>query len=911
MKVDKYKIFLASPSDTSDERKIAEKIVNDLNATIGSRGGFTIELLKWEKSAYPGFAEDGQSVINSQIGDDYDVFIGIMWKKFGTPTTRAGSGTEEEFERAYKKLKKDGNLKIMFYFNEHSIPQDADFEQFSKVKEFRKKISELGGLYWLYKGNNEFQTNLRNHLTNCILDLRKAQKSIEDPNILSNSSAFQLSTSFEKYLNDIEVIFSHTKVDVVTLEDVFIAPDLRNLNKKYRKTYTATNLDVLSDAIDVEGIKFVLIGDDLAGKTASCKYLFQKYFRFGLTPVFLKGSEIKNDIRTAALKKLINIKISEQYERFNSFNIATRREFVLIIDDFQKASKGKYRYWATLINNLENLCPNIIISGSTVMPIENLEGQDPFKDFDIYSILEFGPKFRYELVNRWYTLGTEEQFIEQNELRRKIDDALSHIKTIIGKGFIPVYPFYLLSILQSLESGNTQSQNYSIHGFYYEHLINDCFAKAVADKKEISLFYNYLTHFCFHLFELQLNELSKEDFNAFHAQYCVKYDLTYSAKKLLNTLSSAKLLTVDENVKVKEKYIYYFFVANYISNNIGKTEIKELISKMSSRIFRDEYSSIIMFVTHLSKDEFIIQDLIEKANAIFPETDISRLEEDVSKVNELIESIPEQVLELIDVDESRKAALQEEEEKEKDNLEEEFDDESPSYDDIGLEDDLSNIDLYAKITLALKTVDILGQIAKKYWGELDGDKKLEIVVTTYNLGLRTLGFYLELLQRNSDQIVQHIKKLITQKHIRDKFALEKNIEETARNFVFRLSFLSSFGLTKRVSNSIGYDKLKNSFEKALKLNPVNSVKLIDLSIKLGYSSIKSQIPSIEDYESLMNTNKLSFLVLRNLAIDHLYLFDTDYKTRTRLCQILNISENEQLKINATSKVKKKDIIRTK
>src|SRR5690606_10363544 len=99
----------------------------------------------------------------------------------------------------------------------------------------------------------------------------------------------------------------------------------------------------------------------------------------------------------------------------------------------------------------------------------------------------FGPKFRHDLVYRWFTIGIEERFIDQNELRRKVDEALEHIKTIIGKGYVPSYPFYLLSILQSLESGNTQGQNYSIHGFYYEHLINDCFVKAVIDKKEISL----------------------------------------------------------------------------------------------------------------------------------------------------------------------------------------------------------------------------------------------------------------------------------------------------------------------------------------------------------------------------------------------------------------------------------------
>jgi hypothetical protein len=54
----------------------------------------------------------------------------------------------------------------------------------------------------------------------------------------------------------------------------------------------------------------------------------------------------------------------------------------------------------------------------------------------------------------------------------------------------------------------------------------------------------------------------------------------------------------------------------------------------------------------------------------------------------------------------------------------------------------------------------------------------------------------------------------------------------------------------------------------------------------------------------MSQNKLSFMLLRNLAIDHLYMFDTDYKTRTKIFQILKISQKEQLKIDQTSNVKR-------
>jgi len=132
-----FKIFLASPGDTSDERNSAEDVIDEINKTTGPRDNYRLELLKWETDTYSAVGEDGQDVINKQIGIDYQIFVGVMWKKFGSPTKRTGSGTEEEFKLAYERHEKKKDIHIMFYFNTAPIPQDADLVQAQKVKEFR------------------------------------------------------------------------------------------------------------------------------------------------------------------------------------------------------------------------------------------------------------------------------------------------------------------------------------------------------------------------------------------------------------------------------------------------------------------------------------------------------------------------------------------------------------------------------------------------------------------------------------------------------------------------------------------------------------------------------------------------------------------------------------------------------
>ena len=63
-----------------------------------------------------------KTVINRQLPDDCDIFLGVMWARFGTATPRAGSGTEEEFERALTRHQANSrSVMILFYFKQASF----------------------------------------------------------------------------------------------------------------------------------------------------------------------------------------------------------------------------------------------------------------------------------------------------------------------------------------------------------------------------------------------------------------------------------------------------------------------------------------------------------------------------------------------------------------------------------------------------------------------------------------------------------------------------------------------------------------------------------------------------------------------------------------------------------------------
>lgn len=159
-------VFIASPSDVSDERKVLDSVILELNKTWSKSLKLRLEPIKWETDTYPNFGAYSQDVINTQIEDEYDIFIAIFWSKIGTKTQVADSGTIEEFQRAYKKYRNGDNIDIMIYFKDQPIPPSKmDIQQLININTLKSDLGEKGGLYWTFETTEEFSSLARVHLT--------------------------------------------------------------------------------------------------------------------------------------------------------------------------------------------------------------------------------------------------------------------------------------------------------------------------------------------------------------------------------------------------------------------------------------------------------------------------------------------------------------------------------------------------------------------------------------------------------------------------------------------------------------------------------------------------------------------------------------------------------------------------
>src|SRR6185295_18128592 len=121
--------------------------------------------------------------------ESWDLFVGILWLRFGSrsgasdPETMKPyeSGTEEEFQLAYRSWEKKGRPRILFYRSTRP-PLDVtriDPEQLGRVNAFFGQWEVGGahpGLYNKYQAPEDFAALVRNHLTDILIAQHKASE---------------------------------------------------------------------------------------------------------------------------------------------------------------------------------------------------------------------------------------------------------------------------------------------------------------------------------------------------------------------------------------------------------------------------------------------------------------------------------------------------------------------------------------------------------------------------------------------------------------------------------------------------------------------------------------------------------------------------------------------------------------
>ena len=124
--------------------------------------------------------------------------------------------------------------------------------------------------------------------------------------------------------------------------------------------------------------------------------------------------------------------------------------------------------------------------------------------------------------------------------------------------------------------------------------------------------------------------LSTEQFSQLYATFRDDYALNIEEEQLISMLRTSRLLVqAGDVIEFKYLYCYYYFAALYLANHLGDADVRREIGYLADAMYEEENANIMLFLTHLSKDGFVLDAMVDCANAMFRDVRAATLDDDI------------------------------------------------------------------------------------------------------------------------------------------------------------------------------------------------------------------------------------------------------------------------------------------
>lgn len=150
---------------------------------------------------------------------------------------------------------------------------------------------------------------------------------------------FIITESHSEFLMEPGVPLSHPRKKTLTIDDIYVFPDLEELSDKPEGNFIHSNttLDYL-----LTNNRVLVFGPENSGKTSLLKVMFRQYQQNGLVPLWVDGKDIRTgnprrlkQFFSAAFESIYGNQYVEDFWQFDPPNIA------LIIDDLQNSDLNR------------------------------------------------------------------------------------------------------------------------------------------------------------------------------------------------------------------------------------------------------------------------------------------------------------------------------------------------------------------------------------------------------------------------------------------------------------------------------------------------------------------------------------------------------------------------------------------
>lgn len=695
----------------------------------------------------------------------------------------------------------------------------------------------------------------------------KANESIK----LVKEGKISPSESIREWLDDTEITLTHRKVDRIRLPDIYIIPDVEIDDDSRKELRIYRSACSLPDKFE----RFLVFGEEQQGKTSLLKHYYKSFLTQSKTPLILEGSKVKDANPEVIIKK----ELARQYEGLTYEDFMASQEKIIIIDNIDDIGLNR-KYRDKFISDICLFADKCIFTHQLAFSllVDEIPALD---DFGRAELIGLGNKKREEIIQRWISLGIE-QTITEEDLYTRCDELKDTINSVVKKNIVPPKPIYILMLLQMFEAHSKLNLELSSHGHCYQQLIYQSFENAKINEREFDKYLNVLTELAWWIFSNNQNP-NEAQLDGFFEEYCKVY-LDVDKEVVISKLSNHSILQVkDFRTGFKYPYIYYFFVGKKISESyLENTDIQRHVNYLLDNLHREDFANILIFVAHHTKDGWVINLLQNVLSELFNEHPPATLDkEQLSFMDDFMKQIPELILE------------QREVQKERDAYNEKLDANERSHNDF---DESESPDILADINKTFKGMEIAGQIIRNRHASLKRDSLNILAENGINAGLRFLKYFIAI----SDVAKNEIVKVISA-HLSENPGLTNGeIEKHAENAYLHLTYGVINSVVRKIATSVGSKEAMEIYKAIEEKESTPALLLLKQSIELHFLK-RIDMKSITQSAEKLKGNFVCTRILKELVIQHIYMFPVDYKEKQQLSKLLGLSVKGQQLIEQKQK----------
>ncbi len=382
--------------------------------------------------------------------------------------------------------------------------------------------------------------------------------------------------------------------------------------------------------------------------------------------------------------------------------------------------------------------------------------------------------------------------------------------------------------------------------------------------------------------------------------YLEQFNLPIEQEILLNNLRKSNLIVFDNfgNHYFCYKYIYYFFVAKYLSENIK--DKKDDIDHIINNLHHDKNAYIAIFISHHSKNNYILDEIMLNAYCLFDKNEPATLRKGELKFfDKQKDIIIKAVLPAGNTtpEKERENKLKAQDIVEKNNHIEK----NPNEGEELIDDFLTDL------RRSIKTVEVMGRIIKNRAGSLGKPRLESLFEEAMKVHFRVLASFFELIEHKStqDEIIDFISKSL-ENHLKesadkrkkdgmvDRKPSKEKLEKLSKSIFWNFNFFIIYGLINKVISSLGSNKLTTIIETICDKENTPASFLVKHGILMWYNK-NLQLENISQKINDKDFSHTAKKVMELMIVNHCSMHKVDFREKQRISHTFNIQSEKLLK----------------